>query len=409
MDSGLLDSLTPPPRPDAANPIRVWLLLSKYGGDNAQVRGLGDHLARRLGWSCVLKQVRFRVERTVVLEELPAAIDLARSDSLEPPFPDVVISCSRFYGVVAAWLKRRAAESKGRPIVHIHLGRIAAPMSSFDLIAATAQYGLPAAPNFMPLTLPFVLRNAALSEAAVAAWAPRLAHLPRPWTVLLVGGPLPLIRFDAAAADQIADQAIERARASGGSLMLVLSRRTRGPMRHRIAGRIAAATDLPSWTVGWPAPEPNPYPALLALGDRFVVSCDSASMIADAMISGKPVDLVRLPFADCVERLSSRGLGLSIDARRRRRGREGKSPDMLDRLRDFLVARHWMRPWDEMRDFLHGLESHGLLDPQASDRAQRIQSEEIEALTARAAQLVAATRVAADDVVDASPVAAQAA
>ena len=394
MDSGPLDSLTPSPRPDAEKPLKVWLLLSKYGGDNAQVRALGDHLARRFGWPCEPRSVRFYATRQVIRDELPAAIDFTRSDSLDPPFPDVVISCSRFYGMVGAWLKSRA-QSTGRPMIHVHLGRIAAPMSSFDVIAATAQYGLPPAPNFLPLTLPFVPQGGARADAAVAAWTPQLDRLPRPWTVVLVGGPLALIRFDAADADQIADQAIKSARASGGSLILVVSRRTPGPVRHRIAERIAAATDLPSWRVGWPAPEPNPYPALLALGDRFVVSCDSASMIADACISGKPVELVQLPIADWVARFSSRGLGLSLDARRRRRGRAGRSRDALDRLRDFLVARHWMRPWDEIRDFLHGLEVHGLLDPAAGDRARRIQSAELDALGARIATLVAATRASA--------------
>jgi mitochondrial fission protein ELM1 len=403
MDSGLLDSLTPLPRPDAEKPVKVWLLLSKYGGDNAQVRALGDHLARRLGWSCVPKQVRFHPADKVVRERLPAAIAFDKSDSLAAPFPDVVVSCSRFYGMVGAWLKQQSAKSTGRPMVHVHLGRIAAPMSSFDLVAATPQYGLPAAPNFMPLALPFVPQDAAGAEAAIAAWAPQLDRLPRPWTVLLAGGPIPLIRFDEADADRIADRAIASARTSGGSLILVVSRRTPGPMRHRIAARIEAAADLPTWRVGWPAPEPNPYPALLALGDRFVVSCDSASMIADACISGKPVEVVRLPIADFVTRLSSRGLGLSLDARRRRRGRAGRNRDALDWLRDFLVVRHWMRPWDEMRDFLHGLETHGLLDPAAGDRARRIQVAELDALVARIAKRVAATKPAAAPQLDAVP------
>jgi hypothetical protein len=291
--------------------------------------------------------------------------------------------------MVAAWLKQRS----DRPMVHAHLGRIAAPMTRFDLVAATAQYGLPAAPNFLPLTLPFVSQNAAQAKAAIGAWAPRLKDLPRPWTVLLVGGSLPRIAFGEDAADRIADRAIARARAAGGALIAVVSRRTPGPVRHRIAARIAAA-GIPHWSVGWPAPEPNPYPALLALGDGFLVTCDSASMIADACVTAKPVELIRLPIADYLKRVSSRGLGLSIDARRRRRGRAGKSPDALDRLRDMLVARYWIRPWDEIRDFLHGLEKRGLLAPDAGDLARRIQSEELDAMATRIAALVAGKNIA---------------
>lgn len=389
MDSGLLDSLTPPRQPGRAVPIRVWLLQGKYGGDNAQVRGLGDHLSRRLGWTCALKQVRFHPAQAVTRERLPGSIDFARSDPFAAPFPDVVVSCGRFYGMVGAWLKRQAAAAGGHPMTHVHLGRIAAPLHSFDLVAATAQYGLPAAPNFMPLTLPFVEQNPHCTEAAVAAWEEPLAHLPRPWTVLLVGGPLPLMRFDARTADQIATAAIDSAHAAGGSLILVVSRRTPAPVRRALAERIAAS-GLPSWTVGWPAPEPNPYPALLALGERFVVSSDSPSMIADASATGKPAMVVRLPIADFLIRFSSRGLGLSLDSRRRRRWRAGKHPDVFDRLRDFMIAQYWMRPWDEPRDFLHRLETLGLLDPDAGDRARRIQIEELDAMSARIARLVAA-------------------
>jgi hypothetical protein len=392
MDSGLLSS-QPPLRPATTGPVRVWLLLSKYGGDNAQVRALGDHLALRFGWSCETRQVRFHAAKKVVRVKLPEGIDFTKSDSLAGPFPDVIISCSRFYGMVADWLKQQSADSTGRLMVHVQLGRIAAPMASFDLLAATAQYGLPAAPNFIPLTLPFVPQDLVRRETAIAAWQPKLADLPRPWTVLLVGGPLALIRFDDDAADRIADQAIARAHASGGALISVFSRRTPGPVRHRIAARIAGA-DILSCSVGWPAPEPNPYPALLALGDRFLVTCDSASMIADACISGKPVELIGLPILDYLTRFSSRGLGFSLDARRLRRGRAGKPADLRDRLRDALVARYWMRPWDEIRDFLHRIERRGLLAADAGELARQIQNDELDAMAARIAALVVAKNIA---------------
>jgi mitochondrial fission protein ELM1 len=39
----------------------------------------------------------------------------------------------------------------------------------------------------------------------------------------------------------------------------------------------------------------NPYQAALVLADRIVVTSDSMSMVSEAIISGKPVSIFRLP------------------------------------------------------------------------------------------------------------------
>ena len=388
MDCARLDPAT---APESKNTVRVWLLLGKYAGDNAQVLGLGDHLAATFGWRCETRQIRFHRSDQVPREKLPDAIDWARSDSFDPPFPDVFITCGRFYGAVAAWLKAKAG---GRPL-HVHFGRIAAPMTDFDLIGGTAQYGLPAAPNFMPLTLPFVRHNPARTEASLAAWRGRFAALPRPLTAVLVGGPQSRMRFDAAEARALLNDARTRTRATGGALAVAFGRRTPAPVRAIIAEGLAIS-GLAHVVSDWPAPEPNPYPALLALADRFLVTSDSASMIADACVTGRAVDLHRLPVAPFVRRISSRGFGLSIDTRRRLRDRAGRTADPLDRLRDLLVARYWMRPWDEALDFLAALDRARLVDCGVTDRGRTIQAQELGAFGARVAALAAARRRGAE-------------
>ena len=82
---------------------------------------------------------------------------------------------------------------------------------------------------------------------------------------------------------------------------------------------------------------------------------------------------------------------------------------MLDRLRDALVARHWMRPWDEMGHFLHDLETKGLLAPDAGDLAQRIQAQELDAMATRIAGLVTAARTGSPGRIEPSLIAAEAA
>jgi hypothetical protein len=322
---------------------------------------------------------------------MPDSINFDRSSPLDPPWPDLVISCGRHYGVVAQWVKQRAA-ADGHRIAHVQLGRIAAPMTNFDLVAAPAQYGLPDAPNLVRLTLPIVRPAPQRRAAVVEFWQPRLAHLPRPWTAALVGGEASRVSFGAAEAKALAARLIDLGRASGGTVMAVFGLRTPIAVRNAIRADLAAQPDLPQLIVDWPPPEPNPYAALVDLADRFLVTSDSASMIADACITDKPVELFPLPISNYVKRLSSRGLGLSIDTRRGRRRRSGLPPDLLDRLRDALVRRHWMRPWDEIRDYHYALQQAGILstplDAAAGGLASAVQAREIAELTRRIGELV---------------------
>jgi hypothetical protein len=177
-----------------------------------------------------------------------------------------------------------------------------------------------------------------------------------------VGGPASPIRFGAEEAARLLRRVIELHRGLGGSILVACGPRT------PISVRAILEAGLPeggksSRVFGWPPPvppTPNPYPALLALCDRFLVTSDSASMIADAGITDKPLELFILP--ESHRRLSWRGLGLSIDARRRARARQGLAPDLRDRFRDFLVHNRLMVPYRDMRDLLHVLRRAGIVD-----------------------------------------------
>jgi mitochondrial fission protein ELM1 len=55
----------------------------------------------------------------------------------------------------------------------------------------------------------------------------------------------------------------------------------------------------PPWTARipyrWRADDPDNPSALLALADRFIVTADSASLLAEACATGKPVQLFEWP------------------------------------------------------------------------------------------------------------------
>lgn len=361
---------------------RLWLLQGKLAGDNAQVLALGHSLSatgfdaepRTIG-ADLRQAAKRRPGRT------PDITALAKS-GLRAPWPDVIIACGSTPCIVAQWVKRLS----GGRTVHVQLGRLAVRPERIDLILETAQYGVAPTPNMITLTLPIIRPDTRLQAEAIAAWAPKLADLPRPFLGVLVGGPSSPIAFSTEDGARLLHRMIALRHTHGGSLLVACGPRT-PPSVREILERGLKAEDRHR-LFGWPPPQPNPYPAVLGLADRFLVTCDSANMIADACVSGKPVEVFRLDMPDYLSRFSSRGLGLSIDARRRRRQRRGLPPDGLDRLRDWLVTRDLLTPYRDMRDFLHILEQKRVIDEDATTNGRVLQEQELALVQQRIAGLL---------------------
>jgi mitochondrial fission protein ELM1 len=367
------------------------LLQGKAAGDNAQVLALGEVLAAGSGWRVAIKTVSPELRRAGKrLWPRRPSLDAFAASGMTPPWPDVVIGCGRTPCIVAQWLK----ELSGDRAVHVQLGRLGVRPKAIDLVLETAQYGVTPTANMLSLTLPIVRRDPAREAAAVEAWEKQLTELPRPWLGVLVGGPASPIPFDAADGSRLLRRLTELKRMLGGSLLIAYGPRTPNPVREIL--ELGLSGDPEHRVFGWPPPQPNPYPALLALADRFLVTCDSASMIADACVTGKPVEVFGLTIPEYLTRFSSRGLGFSIDARRRRRHRAGLAPDFLDRIRDFLVTERLLFPYRDMRDLLHVLNKAAIVgslgaeadEPAVAGRGRALQEREIEGVKQRIIGLI---------------------
>ncbi|WP_348760848.1 mitochondrial fission ELM1 family protein [uncultured Salinisphaera sp.] len=314
---------------------RVWVLLGEGAGGNAQMLALAEALAKTLGWSYQTHQLRWNT-----LNHLPnpligaRAFTLARDAApLEPPWPDLVIAASRRSAPIARWIKRC---SGGRTRL-VHLLHTQMSLHTFDLVITTAQFRVPDAPNVLRTTLPLnVISPERLAEAG-QRWARRLAHLPRPWTAVLVGGDSSSHRLDTAVARRLADRANTLARAEHGSLLVTTSKRTRQTAADALAERLA----LPYYCHRWCADDTdNPYPAFLALADRFLVTADSASMPAEAAATGRPVSLFEWP-----AKRAPRSL-----------------PAMVKPIHRALVYEGWHKPRRDFTAFHQGLREAGLID-----------------------------------------------
>lgn len=372
---------------------RLWLLQGKTAGDNAQVLALGENLTADAGWQAEIKSVSPALRQAGKrFWPQPPPLEIFAASGMAPPWPDVVIACGKTPCIVAQWLKEMA----GGRLVHVQLGRLGARPKAIDLVLETAQYGVAPTKNMISLTLPIVRRDPAREAAAVDAWETQLQNLPRPWLGVLVGGPASPIPFDAADGSRLLRRMTELRRALGGSLLIAYGPRTPNPVREIL--ELGLSGDAQHRVFGWPPAQPNPYPALLSLADRFLVTCDSASMIADACVTGKPVEVFMLTIPEYLSRFSSRGLGLSLDARRRRRHRQGLAPDILDRLRDFLVTQRLLLPFRDMRDLLHVLNAAAIVgsldpigdEPPVAGRGKTLQAREIDGVKQRIIGLIRA-------------------
>ena len=266
---------------------RVWVLAGDKPGDNAQCLAL----ASALGWPTEIKQLRYHEPRRGFLRAPGPprfVLDPSTSSPLEPPWPDLVIGCGRRSVSVACEIRRRA----GAGTRLVQLGRPRADLALFDLVVTTPQYRLPMRPNVLHLSMPLhQVEPGALARAA-AEWAPKLAAFPSPRIALLVGGSAKPFVFDEHAARRLAAEVSALAHAEGGSLLVSTSRRTPEAAARALCGELGVPAYVHRWT---PSGGANPYLAYLALAEAFVVTGDSASMLAEACSTGRRVWFAELP------------------------------------------------------------------------------------------------------------------
>jgi mitochondrial fission protein ELM1 len=255
----------------------VWILTHSRLGDRQQM----EKLAAALGWPSTVKRLVFRPPNVPFLA--PLLLDRGASDSLDAPWPDLVLCGEARTSVIARDLKRRS----GGRIKIVCLGRPAGDPAQFDLVLTTAQYRLPKAANVVELALPLVVEAPALPSDAGGG----MPDIARPVTTVLIGGTAVPERLDSNAASSLARDLLAHQQKTGGTLLIVTSPRTGAA-----AGEVLArAIPSPHIVHLWRKSEDNPYRRFLALADEVVVTSDSVSMVADALAAGKPVSVYRLP------------------------------------------------------------------------------------------------------------------
>lgn len=293
--------------PRAPGELRVWHLTTGEAGTREQARGL----ATALDSDAEERQVRvsrlWAIGPAGLVGLGPPAVK-AVTGPLEPPWPDVLISCGRRSALVAMAIGRR----NRAPMVMVHLQPPTYP-KAFDLVVAMAHDRIDG-PNVLTVDTALHSVSPARLAAAAANGDPRFVGLPRPWTGVLVGGATRSRPFRPQDAARLADQLDALRVLIGGSLLITPSRRTPPEVVAILGARYAADPTV----VIWDGKPPNPYLPMLAMSDRLVVTSDSVSMISEALATEAPVSVFRLTASPrhelFVENLIAKGLVSPLEA-----------------------------------------------------------------------------------------------
>jgi hypothetical protein len=213
--------------------------------------------------------------------------------------------------------------------------------------------------------------------------------------VLLVGGDSPSYVLNAATAARLGAEASTMVRGSGGSLLVATSSRT----SPEAADALEAAIDCPHHFHRFrKGAAENPYRAFLALADRFIVTGDSASMLAEACATGRAVSIYPVP-----RRLESLpGSKLLRESlwqwRASRTSYRGtpKQQDRLARFYDALVVAGLITPARDLGAYHERLRAEGLatigLDTNATPPQPRRRMDDMERAVERVRRVWTAPR-----------------
>lgn len=264
--------------------LRGWIVTPGQAGFESQGRGL----AEALGITPEVKRVRARWPWSGLpgwLWPSPLAALSPDSDRLDPPWPDLVISCGKIAAPLAAAIKRA---SGGRTRA-VHIQHPMMPARHFDLVVVPRHDNLTGENVVATVGAVHPISPAKLRDAA-PRWSPVFAGLPRPLIGVLIGGSNGRFTLDTRTMANVSALLAGLAREHRAGLAVTPSRRT-GIENEAVLHRHLAG--LKAYV--WDGKGDNPYLGILALADVLVVTEDSVSMTSEALATGKPVYVVRLP------------------------------------------------------------------------------------------------------------------
>lgn len=308
---------------------RVWVLLGRRYGDNAQAQALAGDLSGDVQ-KFNLNYNNLRDFPNTLLGA--SLISLKGASPFVSPWPDLVIGIGRRSVPVARWIRAR---SGGRARL-VQMGRPRLNPRHFDLVITTPQYGVPPGPNVVLLTLPYEATDETVRDADPIRSQGELQGSSRGSGPVLavLGGNSWAQCLTAATVDALAATALGIA--AGAPLVAVSSPRTPTELSARLSA--ALGPEVPFYDWGREKGAGNPYRSYLAAASRIVMTGDSVSGLADAIWTGRPVTVLPVPEQPWLAVLRRIGGGLARRWLRYGGNLEiGAPPPNMEALYDFLL------------------------------------------------------------------------
>lgn len=265
----------------------TWVILSDKRGDNGQVETIVDSLP----WAVEHKYVHMLPQWVLGKPKYRPSLDhldRERSDPIEGPWPDLIITIGRRPSMVALWIREQSNQQTKIVLV----GKPSGYMMDFDLVVASAENQLPPMPNFVPTTLPLMRVSEEAVRDEADQWRERFAPLRKPLIAMLIGGETNPFVMNVAVAKELVATARWVVEDLGGTPYVTTSRRTTPDVVAYLQAHLPKEAVFFAWQEGI---EDNPYRALLGSADGFVVTADSVSMMVEVIYLRKPLAIFPLP------------------------------------------------------------------------------------------------------------------
>lgn len=266
--------------------MKVWVLTDKRPGNSKQAQAL----AEILGYKYKIKKMEYNF-----LSKLPNLLRFgfigisSKSKKIlaHDKEPQIIISSGRRSATVALHLKKK---------YNCKVVQIMNPDLSYH------HFDLTILPKHdkkhhkkYPANVIFV--NGAVSylspehvDQEIEKWKERLSSLPKPYTMILIGGPSKHTKLTRVNIRHLLEHAFKLHKKFGGSLVVSASRRTTKQGKELVIKMLKERPDIktfyfdPTTTDG-----ESPYVAFLGLAERFYITGDSVSMCSEAIETHKPV------------------------------------------------------------------------------------------------------------------------